>query len=164
MWGKFLKQVKFKNDDLKSLQDSIETLNEDIIGKDESLSKLVESMNDIDKILDFNNGSDSVSVNALPMKSWNLLSKAQVFLTNKENISFPLEKYGQGTQSMSIILLYEAYINILLKKVYTKFSQAILTLKEPEAHLHPQAIRAFENQLGKMEVQKIITSHSPYFV
>lgn len=67
--GKVLKQVKFKPDDLQSLQNSIEALNSDIIGKDESLSQLVKSLNDIDKVLDFKN-EGSVSVNALPMKSW----------------------------------------------------------------------------------------------
>ena len=163
MWGRFLKQVKFKPDDLQSLQNSIEALNSDIIGKDESLSQLVKSLNDIDKVLDFKN-EGSVSVNALPMKSWDLMSKAQVSLKNKENLNLPLERYGQGTQSMAVILLYEAYINILLKKTYNKFSQAILTLEEPETHLHPQAVRAFEKQLRGIETQKIITTHSPYFV
>lgn len=163
MWGKFLKQVKFKPDDLQSLQEGIETLNSDIITKDESLSQLVESMNNIDKILDFSKDG-SVSVNALPVKSWDLLSKAQVTLKNKENLILPLERYGQGTQSMAIILLYEAYINILLKKIYNKYAQAILTLEEPETHLHPQAIRAFEKQLRNIKTQKIITTHSPYFV
>ena len=163
MWGKFLKQVKFKPDDLQTLQNSIETLNSDIITKDESLSQLVSSLNEIDKVLDFKN-EGSVSVNALPMKSWDLMSKAQVTLKNRENLNLPLERYGQGTQSMAVILLYEAYINILLKKTYNKFSQAILTLEEPETHLHPQAVRAFEKQLRSIDSQKIITTHSPYFV
>lgn len=163
MWGRFLKQVKFKPDDLKTLQESIETLNIEIISKDESLRQLVGSMNNIEKVLDFAKES-SVAVNALPVKSWDLLSKAQITLKNKEKLVLPLDRYGQGTQSMSVILLYEAYINILLKKIYNKYSQAILTLEEPETHLHPQAIRAFEKQLQKIEVQKIITTHSPYFV
>ena len=163
MWGKFLKQVKFKPDDLKVLQESIETLNSEIISNDESLSELVESMSNIEKVLDFDK-EGSVAVNALPIKSWDLLSKAQVTLKNKENLSLPLERYGQGTQSMAVILLYEAYINILLKKTYNKFSQAILTLEEPETHLHPHAVRAFEKQLHKIEVQKIITTHSPFFI
>ena len=163
MWGKFLKQVKFKPDDLQSLQNSIATLNSDIITKDESLSQLVTSMNEIDKVLDFNK-EGSVSVNALPVKTWDLMSKAQVTLTNKERLILPLERYGQGTQSMAVILLYEAYINILLKNTYNKHSQAILTLEEPETHLHPQAVRSFEKQLRTINSQKIITTHSPYFL
>ena len=163
MWGKFLKQAKFNPYDLLKLQENIETLNENIISSDETLSELVSSMNDIQKVLDFNS-EGSVAINALPLKSWDLLSKAQITLENKENLSFPLSRYGQGTQSMAVILLYEAYINILLKKTYNKYSQAILTLEEPEAHLHPQAIRAFEKQLDKIKAQKIITTHSPFFV
>lgn len=163
MWGKFLKQAKFNQEDLLKLQENIKSLNKDIISSDETLSELVSSMNNIEKVLDFN-AEGSVAINALPLKSWDLLSKAQIALENKDNLSLPLSKYGQGTQSMAVILLYEAYINILLKKVYNKHSQAILTLEEPEAHLHPQAIRALEKQLNKIKVQKIITTHSPFFV
>lgn len=163
MWGKFLKQVKFKPDDLESIQDSIGNLNRDIIEKDESLNQLVNSMSTIQEILDFNQ-IDTVAINALPIKSWDLLSKAQVVFSNNKELNLPLERHGQGTQSMAIVLLYEAYIKILLKKLYNKHSQAILTLEEPEAHLHPQAIRAFEKQLRQVECQKIVTTHSPYFI
>ena len=163
MWGKFLKQIRIKPEELQEIQKSISSINEDIVSKDESLNALVSSMRDIEKVLDFN-AEESVSVNAIPIKSWDLLSKAQVVLKNKDNLKFPLEKYGQGTQSMSIILLYEAYVNILLKQVYHKHAEAIFTLEEPEAHLHPQAIRALEKQLRHIESQKIITTHSPYFL
>lgn len=163
MWGKFLKQVRIKKDDLNEIQKSVSSINSDIISKDPSLNALVKSMSNIEKVLDFDSDS-SVSVNAIPIKSWDLLSKAQVVLKNKENLSFPLERYGQGTQSMSIILLYAAYVKILLKQVYDKYSQAIFTLEEPEAHLHPQAVRALEKQLREIEEQKIITTHSPYYV
>jgi putative ATP-dependent endonuclease of the OLD family len=163
MWGKFLKQVKFKPEDLRDLHISIEALNASIISKDTSLSELVKSMDKIEKVLEFDK-SDIVTINALPLQSWDLLSKAQVTLKNNENLSLPIDRYGQGTQSLVVILLYEAYISILLKKIYNKHAQAILTLEEPEAHLHPQAIRALEKQLSQIKVQKIITTHSPYFI
>lgn len=163
MWGKFLKKIKFSDEDLIDLKKNIESLNADIISKDANLSSLVNSMNSIDKILDFQ-GGNSIEVNALPIKSWDLLSKAQLLLKSSEGFSLPLEKYGQGTQSISIILLYKSYIEIMLEKMYTKYSEAILTLEEPEAHLHPQAIKAFEFNLKNIDSQKIITTHSPYFL
>jgi putative ATP-dependent endonuclease of OLD family len=41
---------------------------------------------------------------------------------------------------------------------------AILALEEPEAHLHPQATRALATNLSEIKSQKIISSHSPYFI
>ena len=108
---------------------------------------------------------DLVSINAVPLKTWDLLSKSQVVLNNGiSSMDFPLEKHGQGTQSVTAILLFKAYINILLKEISSNAAEAILTLEEPEAHLHPQAIRALQKSIVEMPCQKIITTHSPYFI
>lgn len=163
MWGKFLKKANIPQDKLRELQDSIETLNKEIIDNDDNLTKLVEALEGVQKVLDFQ-GEDLVSINALPMKSWDLLSKAQLVLSNVNHISFPLEKHGQGTQSVTTILLFKAYIDILLEELNRGEAEAILMLEEPEAHLHPQAIRAVEKVIGELSCQKIVTTHSPYFL
>ena len=163
LWGKFLKKANIPQDKLMELQNGIETLNKDIIDNDVNLTKLVKSLEEIQKVLDFQ-GEDLVSINALPIKSWDLLSKAQLVLNNINHISFPVEKHGQGTQSVTTILLFKAYINILLEELNSKEAEAILMLEEPEAHLHPHAIRSVEKVLTELECQKIITTHSPYFL
>ena len=43
-------------------------------------------------------------------------------------------------------------------------TEAILALEEPEAHLHPQATRALAANLDQIKSQKIVSSHSPYFI
>ena len=164
LWGRFLKKANIPNDKLKEVQDSIEILNKEIVDTDVNLTKLVNSLEDIQRILDFQ-GGDLVSINALPIKSWDLLSKAQLVLNNNSNnTSFPLERHGQGTQSVTTILLFKAYIDILLEEMNSSEAEAILTLEEPEAHLHPQAIRAVEKVVRETNCQKIITTHSPYFL
>lgn len=163
LWGKFLKKVNIPQDKLQEFQNSIEILNKNIIDNDKNLTKLVGAMEEIQKVLDFK-GDDLVSISALPMKSWDLLSKAQLVLNNINHISFPLEKHGQGTQSVTTILLFKAYIDILLEELNTKDAEAILMIEEPEAHLHPQAVRAVEKVLSDLKCQKIITTHSPYFL
>lgn len=163
MWGKFLKKANIPQEKLKELQDSIKILNKEIVSNDVNLTKLVEALEDVQKVLDFQ-GEDLVSINALPMKAWDLLSKAQLVLSNVNHISFPLEKHGQGTQSVTTILLFKAYIDILLEELNSGEAEAILMIEEPEAHLHPQAIRAVEKVIDELGCQKIITTHSPYFL
>lgn len=163
LWGKFLKKANIPQEKLKELQKNIETLNKDIIDNDENLTKLVNALEEVQKVLDFQ-GEDLVSINALPMKSWDLLSKAQLVLNNAKHVSFPLEKHGQGTQSVTTILLFKAYIDILLEELNSNVAEAILMIEEPEAHLHPQAVRAVETVLSELDCQKIITTHSPYFL
>ncbi len=163
LWGKFLKRANIPKEKLKELQESIEVLNKDIIDNDVNLTKLVCALEEVQKVLDFH-GEDLVSVNALPMKAWELLSKAQLVLRNMNHVSFPLEKHGQGTQSVTTILLFKAYIEILLEELNSDKAEAVLMMEEPEAHLHPQAIRSVEKVISGLNCQKIITTHSPYFL
>ena len=163
MWGKFLKRANIPQEKFLELQESIKTLNKEIIGNDINLTKLVGALEEIQKVLDFQ-GDDLVEINALPMKAWDLLSKAQVVLSNANQVSFPLEKHGQGTQSVTAILLFKAYIDILLAELNTDNAEAVLMIEEPEAHLHPQAIRAMEKEIRELKCQKIVSTHSPYFL
>ena len=163
MWGKFLKKANIPQEKLLELQESIKTLNKEIIENDINLTKLVCTLEEVQKVLDFQ-GDDLVAINALPMKTWELLSKAQVVLNNTSQVSFPLERHGQGTQSVTTILLFKAYIDILLAELNTANAEAILMIEEPEAHLHPQATQAIEKVIRELRCQKILTTHSPYFL
>lgn len=164
LWGRFIKKVSIPKNELDLMQGQIKDLNNSIISKDDNLSKLVLELQNIQKVMNLQ-GDDLVSINAVPIKSWDLLSKAQVVLNNgTSDIDFPLERHGQGTQSVSAILLFKAYVNILLNEISSKLAEAILTLEEPEAHLHPQAIRALYKTIDEMKCQKVITTHSPYFI
>lgn len=164
LWGKFMKKVSIPQNELAIIQNQIESLNENIISNDSNLSSLVMELQKIQRVMDFQ-GEDLVSINAVPLRTWDLLSKAQVVLNNGISaIDFPLDRHGQGTQSVTAILLFKAYINILLKEISSDSAEAILALEEPEAHLHPQAIRALQKSIKEMNCQKIITTHSPYFI
>ena len=166
LWGRFMKKAAIPQEELIAIQEQIKQLNTNIISNDENLTKLIDELQKIQKVMHFEGeDKDLVSINAVPIKTWDLLSKSQVVLNNgKSHMDFPLEKHGQGTQSVTTILLFKAYINILLKEISTDSAEAILTLEEPEAHLHPQATRALQKSIEEMECQKIITTHSPYFI
>lgn len=163
MWGKFLKRATVNEQDLAELQSRIKSLNDDIIRQDEDLSALVEALARLQNITDVSS-TDTIGINALPLKSWDLLSKAQLTIKGGDSLDLPIERLGQGTQSTSIILLYIAYIEILMRAVQNENAEAILTLEEPEAHLHPQAVRSIEKELKKASFQKLISTHSPYFL
>jgi putative ATP-dependent endonuclease of OLD family len=59
-----------------------------------------------------------------------------------------------------VILLFEAFLAMMLAEKYDKLSRPLLTLEEPEAHLHPCAIRSLWAVLEVIVGQKIIATHS----
>ncbi|WP_047984587.1 ATP-dependent nuclease [Ornithinibacillus californiensis] len=163
-WGRFLKKVNIPDEKLWEIQNSLSKTNEEIIKSDSNLEELIKSLESIHKVLSLND-KEVVSINALPLKTWDILSKSQVVMKGKgSNVDFPLDRHGQGTQSLATLFLFQAYIDVLLKTTFEEETEAILTLEEPEAHLHPQASRSLASKINKIDCQKIISTHSPYFV
>lgn len=104
--------------------------------------------------------SGAVDIAALPARITDLLARTQINITAPTGASLPLERHGLGTQSLSVIFLFEAFLETVLAKQYDELSEPILTLEEPEAHLHPWATRSLWTALDAIRGQKIIATHS----
>ncbi|MDD5503776.1 MAG: AAA family ATPase [Candidatus Omnitrophica bacterium] len=163
-WGKFLKDLKISDEQRRTLGEDLLKINKDLLKADPRLEKFRSSFANAQKIMAFGDGSNT-SIQAVPLKPWDLMSKSEVVIKPKgSDIDIPLLRHGQGIQSLTVLFLFYAYIEILLKPSFESETEAILTLEEPEAHLHPQAIRALAANLCELKTQKIISSHSPHFI
>ena len=99
------------------------------------------------------------------MRVWELLARSEIVIKGETGAAWlPLDRHGQGVKSLSVIYLFNAFVERLLKETYSDHSEPIVALEEPEVHLHPQAVRALWSQIDAMPGQKIIASHSPYFM
>ena len=79
-----------------------------------------------------------VDLRMVPLKTWDLLSKAEIILRNEPDSAWlPLRRQGQGIQSLSVIFLFHAFVEHLLRELYEPDSEAVLALEEPETHLLP---------------------------
>jgi putative ATP-dependent endonuclease of the OLD family len=76
---------------------------------------------------------------------------------------FNADRHGHGTQGALLFAVYLAYVKRILKADSIKVSP-VLTVEEPEAHLHPTAQRVIARQLSELPGQVIATSHSPELV
>ncbi len=163
-WGKILRNLKISDTQRATLSEELAKLNENLLSADPKLEQVRGSLGKVQKIMALGTGQNT-SIQALPLKPWELMSKSEVVIkADGSEIEFPLSCYGQGMQSLSVLFLFQAYIDLLLKHTFKPETEAILTLEEPEAHLHPQATRALAANLGEIGSQKIVSSHSPYFI
>ena len=69
-------------------------------------------------------------------------------------------RHGAGTQSLSVLFLFESFLNSMLEGIYGKGSVPIVAIEEPEAHLHPSAARALWAAISSLPGQKIVATHS----
>lgn len=163
-WGKFLKDLKISDEQRKTLGEDLLKINQGLLKADPRLERFRSSFAKAQKIMALGDGSNT-SIQALPLKPWDLMSKSEVVIKPKgSDIDIPLLRHGQGIQSLTVLFLFYAYIEILLKPSFEAETEAILTLEEPEAHLHPQATRALAANLCELKTQKIISTHSPHFI
>ena len=163
-WGRLLKAVEISPDQRRALDEAIEELNARLLAADSRVAETVERLREIQAVVAHGAAAD-VSIRALPMKVWEILARSEIVIKGETGAPWlPLDRHGQGVKSLSVIYLFNAFVERLLKEAYSKHSEPIVALEEPEVHLHPQAVRALWSQIDAMPGQKVIASHSPYFI
>ncbi|MBX5453688.1 MAG: AAA family ATPase [Acidobacteriia bacterium] len=163
-WGRLLKAMEIPPALEFKVQRVLDLLNKKLAQADPRLAKIAETLSGTTRVA-ARDRDGRVDLRLVPLKSWDLLSRAEIILRDEPDWPWlPLQRHGQGVQSLSIIFLFKAFVEHLLTELYEADSAPVLALEEPETHLHPQAARTLWTHIKDLPGQKIITTHSPYFV
>jgi putative ATP-dependent endonuclease of OLD family len=158
-WGPFVSTLKIEDGLREEIEQSLSDLNQRVLDAHQSFGAVKERLRNTGKLVPLG-ADDPVRIEALPGKVFDLLSRTQVMLTSKTGVRLPIGRHGEGTQSLAVICLFDAFLQSQLENGYNEYSEPILTLEEPEAHLHPSAIRAVAHLLQELKGQKVIATHS----
>ena len=104
--------------------------------------------------------ASTVTIEAVPSRLSELLANTQVSFGNPTGASLPLERHGSGSQSLAVLSLFRAFVDSKLKSRLDPLSRPILTIEEPESHLHPTATRSLWRLISSIEAQIVLSSHS----
>jgi putative ATP-dependent endonuclease of OLD family len=163
-WGRLLKAMEIPQALETEVQTALDELNKKLLAADPRLAQIAATLSGATRVA-ARDRDGGVDLRLVPLKSWDLLSKAEIILRNEPDWPWlPLQRHGQGVQSLSVIFLFQAFVEHLLSELYEPESVPVLALEEPETHLHPQAARTLWTHVSALPGQKIITTHSPYFV
>lgn len=163
-WGRLLKAMEIPAALESRVQRVLDLLNRRLLQADARLAQIANTLSGATRVA-ARDREGSVDLRLVPLKSWDLLSKAEIILRNEPDWPWlPLQRHGQGVQSLSVIFLFQAFVEHLLAELYEADSAPVLALEEPETHLHPQAARTLWAHVNDLPGQKVITTHSPYFV
>lgn len=158
-WGPFVRSLKIDPDLRQSLENELEALNLKVLDAHESFGEIKEQLSNTRKMVPLGS-DDPVNIEAVPGKVFDILSRTQVMLTSTTGARLPIGRHGEGTQSLAVICLFDAFLQSKLQESYSEQASPILALEEPEAHLHPSAIRSVAKLLHELRGQKIIATHS----
>jgi putative ATP-dependent endonuclease of OLD family len=163
-WGRLLKAMVIPPALESRVQRVLDLLNAKLMRADARLGAIASTLSSATRVA-ARDRDGAVELRVVPLKSWDLLSKTEIIMRNEPDWPWlPLQRQGQGIQSLSVIFLFQAFVAHLLSEVYEPESTPVLALEEPETHLHPQAARTLWAYVKALPGQKIVTTHSPYFV
>ena len=157
-WRTFLAESGIPEGDRDALTQSLATLNEQLIAAHQPLRDVRSRLEDASKVVELG-VNEAVSIDALPTRLFSLLSRTQVGLASRSGARIPVEFQGEGTQSLAVLLLFGAFLRSTLSDLDPD-AAPITALEEPEAHLHPSAIRSLMGIVSDLPGQKLVSTHS----
>lgn len=158
-WGAFIKDKNIDKLKRTRLEKALRKIHELILNSHAGFADVIEEVKRINELVSVS-GNNPVSVDPAPADIYRTLRSSQVNLTADGDAKIPIQAHGNGTQSLSVLLLFNAYLKSRLTKDIDKLAEPIIGIEEPEAHLHPNAIRAVWDMLKQLPGQKIIATHS----
>lgn len=158
-WSGFLKSIQLPDDQREKIEDMLRQVNTSVIGANEGLTEVIKKIAEAGRLVPLDS-TDPVVLEAIPTRVFDMVGKVQVHLKSSQGAKLPLQRHGEGTQSLAVLMLFQAFAAVKLAEAYAPESTPILGLEEPEAHLHPSAIRSLGSFLETMSGQILVTSHS----
>ncbi|MBK8897223.1 MAG: DUF2813 domain-containing protein [Candidatus Competibacteraceae bacterium] len=158
-WGGFLKSIQLPDDERERIERMLRDVNTSIISANTGLSEVTRKIANTGRLIPLDS-TDPVALETIPTRVFDMVGKIQVHLKSSYGAKLPLDRHGEGTQSLAVLMLFQAFTTNNLREVYAPESTPILALEEPEAHLHPSAVRSLGSFLENMTGQILVTSHS----
>lgn len=157
-WRPFLKDSQLPAEKKAEIEAKLKEVNDLVVTSHESFDQARERLKKVQEVVPMQAG-DVVSIEAVPGRMFDMLTKAQVHLGTTTGAKVPVGRHGEGTQSLAVLMLFAAFLDLDAAGA-GKNRAPIVALEEPEAHLHPSAVRTLWKTIEGVPGQKLISTHS----
>lgn len=165
-FGRATSRVELPQDRVSDIERQLNDVNSQIV---ESIPALRQTTSRIASIaMTVGTTNSTIEIEPLARKISDLHKGMDIIFRDGEAARLSVSQHGMGTRSWISFLTLGAYVDWEKENLIEDDPDAdfyiMLTMEEPEAHLHPQAQQKLYSQLCKFSGQKIISTHSPSIV
>lgn len=165
-FGRVTSSYDMTDEKVREIEEQLSNVNTMIIESIPSLALTKERISAIGKTI--GSESSTVEVEPLARKISDINKGMDIVMKDGAAATFPISQHGYGTRSWVSFLTLSAFVENQKEKMLADDEEAeqyiMLTMEEPEAHLHPQAQRQLFEQISHFSGQKIVSTHSPSVV
>jgi putative ATP-dependent endonuclease of OLD family len=158
-WSAFLRSKSIKDTTRIELESELEEINKKIVSSHLSFQDVVNEVKQLSNLISVGD-ANNISIDPKPADFYKTIRYTDVNIPTVTDTKVPISNHGEGTQSLCVLLLFSAYLKTRVKIDINRLAEPVIAIEEPEAHLHPNAIRAIWPILSKLPGQKIIATHS----
>jgi putative ATP-dependent endonuclease of OLD family len=158
-WSPFLKNFQMDADQKRDIQNQLDSLNTKIVEAHKIFKSVQIYLSQLEKLVALGS-EDVININVLPSHMFDILNQTKITILSITGAKLPIDRHGDGTKSLSVLLLFDAFLKSNSFTQGLTGSKPIVALEEPESRLHPHAIRALWKTLRNVDGQSIIATHS----
>ena len=160
-FGRAISSSDFTPDLIREIETDLNAVNQKIIDNTPALHSAQETISRVGGVI--GRGTE-LQIEPVSRKIDDLQRGMDVRVEEPNSANLSIADQGMGTRSWASFLSLDAYIERILAQKKAVDNEAefliLLTLEEPEAHLHSHAQKRLFHQITSFPGQKVISTHS----
>jgi putative ATP-dependent endonuclease of OLD family len=157
-WGRLLSDLQLPPQSRTDLEAKLSAISETLLKDSGRLTSIQDTLRSISSVIA--RADIGIHIAPVPTNLDDLVRFVDILVGEQANSALPVQQEGMGTRSLLAIMLFEAFVEDVLKGA-SSYTLPITAIEEPEAHVHPHVQRALLPQLHKLRGQVIVSTHSP---
>ncbi|MCL2015246.1 MAG: AAA family ATPase [Defluviitaleaceae bacterium] len=156
-WNRQLAKMEIADEPKQKIENSLLDLSKQIVQESSFLKKATENLGGATNV-----AGSQIEIYPITRNIEEIYKGLDIFVTQSNSSAISMSNMGAGTRSRAIFATTKTVIGEKIGQSKETPLFFMVAFEEPEVHIHPQAQKKLIKDFQDMQVQGVITTHSPY--